>query len=317
MSAREADTPATVEDVIALIRALPRGERQRLLSDEELLTNLADSLKRSKATPLIAARLLPDALKVALAGWSWNRSSRQQLGLSVPVRVYMQDPGEDEDARLAPKPIEIDWEPCLADGPTSSRVAVIDRDATTGRHEPPAAWDPHLWTWVMPRQSGETGSPRRVPADRHCPQFRQINAWAVVESALAYYEDPAALGRAIPWGFEGNRLIVVPHAGQLANAYYDRRSKSLQFHYCGPADNPIYTCLSHDIIAHEAGHAILDGVRPRYPVHLARTVHPARRAALRLHARPDRGAPLRGHSGVRRERQLSLLGAQTGDAGRQ
>lgn len=32
----------------------------------------------------------------------------------------------------------------------------------------------------------------------------------------------------------------------------------------GLADGPRYTCLSHDIIAHEAGHACLDGIRPYY-----------------------------------------------------
>ena len=35
----------------------------------------------------------------------------------------------------------------------------------------------------------------------------------------------SALGRTIPWAFEGNRLIVVPHAGYGENAYYDREQQ--------------------------------------------------------------------------------------------
>jgi hypothetical protein len=65
-------------------------------------------------------------------------------------------------------------------------------------------------------------------------------------------------------GVDGNRLILVPHAGSGKNAFYDRHSKSLQFYYYSAPDGPRYTCLSHDIIAHEAGHACLDGIRPHY-----------------------------------------------------
>ena len=39
------------------------------------------------------------------------------------------------------------------------------------------------------------------------------------------------LGRSAPWAFEGNRIILVPHAGETQNAYYDRNSKSIQFYY--------------------------------------------------------------------------------------
>ena len=83
-------------------------------------------------------------------------------------------------------------------------------------------------------------------------------------ACLEFYEEPWALGRPVPWGFDGNRLIVVPHAGFGENAFYDQHSKSLQFYYFGDQQSPGYTCLSHDIIAHETGHAILDGIRPMY-----------------------------------------------------
>jgi hypothetical protein len=83
--------------------------------------------------------------------------------------------------------------------------------------------------------------------------YHQLNVWAVVQRVLEFYEDPQALGRPVPWGFDGNRLIVVPHAGYGENAFYDQHSKSLQFYYFGDLDNPGYTCLSHDIITTRPG----------------------------------------------------------------
>ena len=95
-------------------------------------------------------------------------------------------------------------------------------------------------------------------------QFHQVSVWALLQCALAFFEDASALGRSIPWAFEGNRLIVVPHAGYGENAFYDRASKSLQFYYFGSEEETVYTCLSVDIVNHEFAHAVLDGIRPLY-----------------------------------------------------
>jgi hypothetical protein len=58
--------------------------------------------------------------------------------------------------------------------------------------------------------------------------------------------------------------MVVPHAGYGRNAFYDRHSKSLQFYYFDGDDDRVYTSLSTDIINHEFGHAVLDGIRPHF-----------------------------------------------------
>ena len=62
-------------------------------------------------------------------------------------------------------------------------------------------------------------------------QFHQLSVWATVQNTLDFFESGVGLGRRISWAFEGNRLIVVPHAGYGENAYYDRASKSLQFYW--------------------------------------------------------------------------------------
>ncbi|RMG20404.1 MAG: serine protease [Bacteroidetes bacterium] len=180
--------------------------------------------------------------------------------------VYVQDPlVAAESPEYGFETIEVFYDPQLGDGPTSARFAVVDYNAATGEVGRPAVWDEE-------KQAFKKG--RRV-LDRNYAdniQFHQVNVWATLQRALEYYEDFKALGRRIPWGFEGNRLIVVPHAGYGKNAYYDRQSKSLQFYYYLPAQEAsaqgeaqlVFTCLSADIIHHEFGHAILDGIRPYY-----------------------------------------------------
>src|SRR5262249_13458337 len=67
------------------------------------------------------------------------------------------------------------------------------------------------------------------------------------------------------WAFNAPQLLVVPRAGNWANAYYERESHSLQFFFFPSARDPgltVYTALSHDIVAHETGHAIFDGIAP-------------------------------------------------------
>lgn len=186
--------------------------------------------------------------------------TKDTLGLYIEdVYVYLQDPLVAEDKPdLGIKPIEVRWEPNLADGPTSARLAVVDYNADCDVLVPPVRWNDRTYRFEGP--AGELLGPEQS----ELLQFHQLNVWAIVQNLLDMYESPFALGRAIPWGTGGNRLILVPHAGYGENAYYDRHSKSLQFFYYGDPDAPKYTCLSHDIIAHEAGHAILDGIRPPY-----------------------------------------------------
>jgi hypothetical protein len=183
---------------------------------------------------------------------------RKKCGLLLPFTTYFQDPfvAKNDPQQTLDEEVCVPWEPGVTDGPTSSRFAIVDYNADTGTLEPPAVWNDATQTFV---------GPDGVTLDKdhtELAQFRQVSVWALVQGALAFYEDGIALGRRIPWAFEGNRLIVVPHAGYGENAYYDRSSKSLQFYYFGSDEDTVYTCLSTDIVHHELGHAILDGIRP-------------------------------------------------------
>lgn len=183
-----------------------------------------------------------------------------KLKLRVRFDVYFQDPlVAAADAELAfDDGCFVEWEPELQDGPTSARFAVVDYDGHTEMLTPPARWDDEKNGFFAP---DGTAVDRRYS---DLPQFHHVNVWAIVQRALDFFENGFGLGRRVPWGFEGNRLIIVPHAGPGKNAYYDRHSKSLQFYYFDEDNERVHTCLSTDIIHHEFGHAVLDGIRPRY-----------------------------------------------------
>jgi len=138
----------------------------------------------------------------------------------------------------------------------------VDYDSGTEALNEPASWNPDLGKFLDTK--GKILDRKNLDS----PQFHQMNVWATLQNALDFFENGFGLGRRIAWGFEGNRLIVVPHAGYGQNAFYDRDSKSLQFYYFDSDKSGklkrIHTCLSADIINHEFGHAVLDGIRPHY-----------------------------------------------------
>lgn len=93
--------------------------------------------------------------------------------------------------------------------------------------------------------------------------FHAQNVFAIASRTLAAFE--GGLGRRVPWDFETHQLYLVPHGEIRANAYYSAAKRALVFGSVSDDDGTtLYSCLSHDIIAHETTHAILDGLRPGY-----------------------------------------------------
>jgi len=185
---------------------------------------------------------------------------KEASGLLLPFVTYSQDPfvAKTDPANAFDEEVYVAWEPGLSDGPTSSRFAIVDYNGDTGALEAPAVWSEDAQAYVG------LGGAALGKGAASTAQFHQVSVWALLQNALSFFEDASALGRRIPWAFEGNRLIVVPHAGFGQNAFYDRASKSLQFYYFGEPEETVYTCLSVDIVNHEFAHAVLDGIRPLY-----------------------------------------------------
>jgi hypothetical protein len=119
------------------------------------------------------------------------------------------------------------------------------------------------------------------------PRFHQQMVYAVAMTTIQNFEK--ALGRQALWGERKKvygkdryvareeryvqRLRIYPHALREANAFYSPEKVALLFGYfSASSDSPdrqipggiVFTCLSHDIIAHETTHALLDGMHQRY-----------------------------------------------------
>jgi len=210
------------------------------------------------------------------------------------LRGYAFDPSLSNkiDTAFINKMIyKVVWEDKLDAGPSGDYIDVIDYDPTVNKFYAPVDLnDPYILA-----QNG------LEPSESN-PQFHQQMVYAVAMTTIKNFED--ALGRPILWcqrrlqrqgpnaspdqeatdDAESYKdkinetvyvktLRIYPHAFRDANAYYSPQKKALLFGYFSaqPAEptiqmpnTQIFTCLSHDIIAHETTHAILDGIYNNY-----------------------------------------------------
>lgn len=189
------------------------------------------------------------------------------------LRAYTFDPSlatQLDTALVNQAVLCVPWEK-LEPGPVGEYLEVVDYDPASGCfYEPVDLGAPHLLA-----QDG------LAPSEGN-PHFHQQMAYAVAMTTIANFE--RALGRKALWAphivrdpqnleFKSAepvpRLRVYPHALREANAYYSPQKKALLFGYfpailANPGENLpgglVFTCLSHDVVAHETTHALLDGL---------------------------------------------------------
>lgn len=182
--------------------------------------------------------------------------------MKVQVPVIVKDPEVSQYKDVPPtEMIEIE-EDAFLDGPVSPRVAVLDFEPETGALAPAARF-------VSSSESQEHGHYEiPVPLVFGDPRVDRVavavSVFGAVHKTMKMFEEPDTLGRKVAWAFNAPQLLVVPRAGELANAYYERESHSLQFFYFDvpSSGTRIHTAHSQDIVAHEAAHALLDGIAP-------------------------------------------------------
>lgn len=145
------------------------------------------------------------------------------------------------------------------DGPVTESVAVLDFDGESGGLSASAKFEPPEKDKILGKyQVNENAISSR--------EFNQVSVFATVVKTMRMFERPDVIGRKIVWAFDAPQLLIVPRAGEMANAYYERESHSLQFFYFNSETTStakrLYSSLSHDIVTHEAAHAIFDGIAP-------------------------------------------------------
>lgn len=186
--------------------------------------------------------------------------------LCRPLKVFAFDPslGRRFSNHMT---VRIAYERGLEPGPVGGKVAVLDYDFSNECWYEPVSLQNR---WLLMR-----GGLDPCEGD---PRFHQQMVYAVVCETVERFE--RALGRDILWGGRAFRerhgagtstmLRVFPHAFQQANAFYDPESCALLFgFFAASGDEPgsnlpgqtIFTCLSHDVVAHETTHAIVDSLR--------------------------------------------------------
>ena len=197
-----------------------------------------------------------------------------RLPVNRPLRVFAFDPlagAKLETMGINETTIPVRWEK-LDPGPIGDYLEVVDVDPATGVAYAPIDLNQ---PWPL-SQSGLR------PAEAN-PQFHQQMVYAVAMKTIDHFEK--ALGRVALWaprlvrtsrGFESHfvrRLRIYPHALREANAYYSPTKHALLFGYfraseSDPGENlpgqTVFCCLSHDIVAHETTHALLDGLHRRF-----------------------------------------------------
>ncbi|MET0622740.1 MAG: peptidase M4 [Pyrinomonadaceae bacterium] len=180
-----------------------------------------------------------------------------------PLKIFTTDPS----AARAEGPVALVNVPyeALRRGPRGRLFHVVDFNQTLGERYRQVDLD-------APENLIRNGRDPS-PSDWY---FHQQMVYGVC--SLVYVAFRKALGRHIIWGYRQatgrrTRLRIRPHAFCGSNAYYDEERGELCFGYyraereVAGRNLPggfVFTCLSHDIIAHEVTHALLHGLRAHF-----------------------------------------------------
>jgi hypothetical protein len=256
-------------------RDLPAAVRRQFIeamidhpgASKALKTALGEPIRKERPVVPTASDSAPTPAETPLIPSPFTRK----------LRVFAFDPVlrlRVDTESLNQTTLEVPWEKDLQPGPVGEYIEVVDVDPSSNACYAPVDLNhPHL-----------LASNGLDPAEG-VPQFHQQMAYAIAMTTIGRFEQ--ALGRTALWApylpplksgesfrsYYVQRLRIYPHALREENAYYSPPKKALLFGYFkanteNAGDNLpgglVFSCLSHDVVAHETTHALLDGLHRYY-----------------------------------------------------
>ncbi|HYO77078.1 MAG TPA: peptidase M4, partial [Thermoanaerobaculia bacterium] len=188
-----------------------------------------------------------------------------------PLRIYALDPSQSK-LKGAVATVNVPYEPFTPHDDNRLVGGLFEIDPRDGAREGYEYAAINLDDRTLLMTQGVQPSPSN-------PHFHQQMTYAVASSVYNTFK--LALGRDLSFGFrrtsddQPERLTLAPFAADMRNAYYDPNDGSIRFGYFAatratdarvPPGGFVFTSMSHDIIAHEVSHALLDGLRTRFTI---------------------------------------------------
>lgn len=258
----------------------------RLLAAKGISGALRHILEKLPVRPLAAVKKpqpgsepSQEAVENALAV-ECAKNPRYPAPTARRLRIFTSDPTQATDTKLFgtnETVLDVLWEKDLKPGPIGEYLEVVDVDPPAGCCYAPVDLN-------HPNLLAENG----LPPSESNPQFHQQMAYAVAMTTIDRFQK--ALGRTALWApriirdSSGKtltrqfvqRLRIYPHGLCEENSYYSRDKMALLFGHFRAHDekgedigntlpgSQVFCAVSHDVIAHETTHALLDGLHPRY-----------------------------------------------------
>jgi hypothetical protein len=220
------------------------------------------------------AASLPGAVPVPTATWRAHRKAAQLL--EQPGRPASLGPGQQHAPDIgAPEPLQfafgarvLMWKQDPSVSEIGTRKAFLPGVVLDGPRDARIVSSDPAIAPVSPNAFGD------FVTTADTPQFDAVHAFAVVRQTLTMYQRAlSAAGDPMPLPWQWNSSVDTAPLQVFAyglpnvmNAFYSRAQCCLKFgHFVSDQDGSrVYTCRSFDIVSHETGHAVLDGLKPAW-----------------------------------------------------
>ena len=220
------------------------------------------------------ARLARSSPRRAAAAASLHQPSQPPEPTQRYLRGYAFDPSlamQLETALVSEMTYKVPWE-TLEPGPIGEYLEVVDVDPPSDCFYAPVDLD-HPAVLAQQGLTPSEGNPQFHQQMVYAAAMTTINRFEQSLGRKAFWTDRFERGVTEPSDEFVQRLRIYPHAMRMANAYYSRNRGGLLFGYFPATDDRtsgqfpggmVFTCLSHDIIAHETTHGLLDGFHEHF-----------------------------------------------------